>query len=128
MLAARAATYLAVIGIPPRETGRKESDAVFHPNQLRTGEPLPIAPSIPVGACLVAGCTCKDARILSIRRASYFASIIRARGETADRVIAAADDWRLPTSPALDASRTLAARAGFGDDCVAAFAAIDAAT
>ena len=74
MPAARGATYLAVIGIPPRETGRKESDAVFHPNQLRTGEPLPIAPSVPAGACLVAGCTCKDARIVSFRRAAFFAA------------------------------------------------------
>ena len=45
-------------------------------------------------ACLVEGCTCKDARILSIRRASYFAST---------------------------------ARAEIGDDCLAAFDALDAA-
>ena len=97
MPAARAATYLAVIGIPPRETGRKESDAVFHPNQLRTGEPLPIAPSVPVGACLVAGCTCKDARIVSHRRAAFHAAVARRSGETADRIIAAEDGWRIPT-------------------------------
>jgi len=61
-------------------------------------------------ACLVEGCACKDARILSTRRAAYFASIAASRGETADRHIAADDDsWRLPTSPALDATRTLAA-------------------
>ena len=61
-------------------------------------------------ACLVEGCTCKDARILSTRRAGYFASIAASRGETADRRIAADDDsWRLPTSPALEASRSLAA-------------------
>jgi hypothetical protein len=60
-------------------------------------------------ACLVEGCTCKDARILSARRASYFASVARARGETADRVVAPDDDWRLPVSPALDAARALAA-------------------
>ncbi len=94
---ARGATYLAVIGIPPRETGRKESDAVFHPNQLRTGEPLPIAPSVPVGACLVAGCTCKDARIVSHRRASFFVAMARLNGETADRVIAPDPEWRLPS-------------------------------
>ena len=82
MLAARAATYLAVIGIPPRETGRKESDAVFHPNQLRTGEPLPIAPSSSVGACLVAGCTCKDARILSHRHADVRGSAVRCNAAT----------------------------------------------
>jgi hypothetical protein len=97
MPAAGRATYLAAIGIPQRETGRKESDAMFHPNQLRTGEPLPIAPSIPVGACLVAGCTCKDARILSHRRAAFIAAMARQNGETADRVIAADPEWRLPS-------------------------------
>jgi hypothetical protein len=59
--------------------------------------------------CLVEGCTCKDARFVSTRRASYFASVAKARGETADRVVAADADWRLPVSPALDAARTLAA-------------------
>jgi len=61
--------------------------------------------------CLVEGCTCKDARIVSTRRASYFASVARARGETADRVVPADASWRLPVSPALDAVRTLAADA-----------------
>ena len=97
MPAARGATYLAVIGIPPRETGRKESDAMFHPNQLRTGEPLPIAPSSSVGACLVAGCTCKDARILSHRRAAFITAMARQNGETAARVIAPDPEWRLPS-------------------------------
>jgi hypothetical protein len=97
MPAAPGATYLAVIGIPARETGRKESDAMFHPNQLRTGEPLPIAPSVPVGACLVAGCTCKDARIVSHRRAAFIAAMARQNGETADRVIAPDPEWRLPS-------------------------------
>jgi len=59
--------------------------------------------------CLVEGCTCKDARIVSTRRASYFASIARGRGETADRFVAADADWRLPVSPALDAVRALTA-------------------
>ena len=97
MPARSTATYLAVIGTPPRETGRKESDAVFHPNQLRTGEPFPIAPSVPAGACLVAGCTCKDARIISHRRASFYAAVARHNGETADRVIAPDPEWRLPS-------------------------------
>ena len=59
-------------------------------------------------ACLVDGCTCKDARYVSTRRASYFASVAKARGETADRVVAADADWRLPVSPALDVVRALA--------------------
>ena len=47
-------------------------------------------------ACLVAGCSCKDARILSTRRALYFASVAKARGETADRMIQADPTWVLP--------------------------------
>ena len=47
-------------------------------------------------ACLVAGCSCKDARIVSTRRASYFASVAQARGETADRMIEAEENWVLP--------------------------------
>ena len=97
MPAALAATYLLVIGIPPRETGRKESVAMFHPNQIRTGEPLPIAPTVPAGACLVAGCTCKDARIISFRRAAFFAAMAHRTGETADRAIAPDPEWRIPS-------------------------------
>src|SRR5215207_2367567 len=78
-------------------------------------------------ACLVEGCTCKDARILSTRRASYFASTARSRGETADRVVAADDEWRLPVSPALDAVRSLAARSEIRDGCLAAFDALESA-
>ena len=47
-------------------------------------------------ACLVAGCTCKDARIVSFRRAAFHAALARQHGETADRHIAADPDWRLP--------------------------------
>ena len=47
-------------------------------------------------ACLVEGCSCKDARIISQRRVAYFASQARASGETADRLIPADADWRLP--------------------------------
>ena len=79
---------------------------MFHPNQLRTGEPLPIAPTVPAGACLVAGCTCKDARIISHRRVAYFATQARANGETADRVVPADDDWRLPVAADLDVECT----------------------
>ena len=70
---------------------------MFHPNQLRTGEPILIAEPAPSRACLVAGCTCKDARIVSHRRASFFAAMARLNGETADRVIAPDPEWRLPS-------------------------------
>ena len=46
--------------------------------------------------CLVAGCPCKDPRIVSTRRAAFFASLARTRGETADRVIAADPAWAIP--------------------------------
>ena len=55
-----------------------------------------ITTSPPRSACLVDGCTCKDARILSTRRASYFASVAKARGETSDRMVAADPYWTLP--------------------------------
>ena len=48
------------------------------------------------GACLVAGCPCKDPRIVSHRRAAFFAAVARENGETADRTIAADPDWRIP--------------------------------
>ncbi len=70
---------------------------MFHPNQLRTGEALPIVEPVHGGACLVAGCTCKDARIVSHRRAAFFAADARRTGQTADRVIAPDPEWRVPT-------------------------------
>ena len=51
--------------------------------------------------CLVDGCTCKDARIVSRRKAAYFAARAQVTGQTADRVIAPQRGWRIPalTSP-----------------------------
>ncbi|HEX5825848.1 MAG TPA: hypothetical protein VFY18_15420 [Candidatus Limnocylindrales bacterium] len=62
-------------------------------------------------ACLVEGCTCKDARILSSRRASYFASVAKARGETADRVVEADPSWAIPAMSDLDVAVDLDAAA-----------------
>lgn len=47
-------------------------------------------------ACLVAGCPCQDVRIVSRRRAAFFASLSRLRGETADRSVAPDPGWRVP--------------------------------
>jgi hypothetical protein len=47
------------------------------------------------GACLTTGCVCKDARILSYRRAAFFAVIAQARGETASRIVLAEPEWRI---------------------------------
>ena len=49
------------------------------------------------GACLVAGCPCKDPRIVSHRRAAFHAAVAREHGETAERACAVDPEWRLPT-------------------------------
>jgi hypothetical protein len=49
-------------------------------------------------ACLVSGCACKDSRIVSHRRAAFFAALARRSGQTADRVVAVEPDWRIPTA------------------------------
>ena len=69
---------------------------MFHPNQIRTGEAFDLI--VPSGnhGCLVAGCPCKDARIVSHRRAAFFAAVARQTGESAHRVIAPDPAWRLP--------------------------------
>jgi hypothetical protein len=48
------------------------------------------------GACLVAGCPCKDPRIVSHRRAAFFAAVAREHGETASRIVAADPEWQIP--------------------------------
>ncbi len=48
--------------------------------------------------CLVAGCTCKDLRIVSPRRARFRAYLANARGEIASRVIVPDPEWVLPLS------------------------------
>lgn len=47
-------------------------------------------------SCLVEGCACGDPRIVSRRRAAFFAARARTTGQTADRVIAVDPDWRIP--------------------------------
>jgi hypothetical protein len=46
----------------------------------------------------VAGCPCKDARIVSHRRAAFFAAWARDHGETADRVVIADPSWSIDVS------------------------------
>lgn len=75
---------------------------MFHPDQLNgtmAGAPVD-ATATGNRACLVEGCPCKDARIVSHRRAAFFAALARRTGETADRVIAPdpAWTWTLPTT------------------------------
>jgi hypothetical protein len=47
--------------------------------------------------CLVEGCPCKDPRIVSTRRAAFFAVWAERNGETANRMIAVESSWRIPT-------------------------------
>ena len=51
-------------------------------------------------ACLVAGCTCRDARIVSKRRSAFFAAWAKDHGETADRVVAVDPAWSIDFSAA----------------------------
>lgn len=76
---------------------------MFHPDQINAQIDAMTAPldvTTVERGCLVDGCPCKDARIVSHRRAAFFAAIARRTGETADRVIApdAAWTWTLPTT------------------------------
>jgi hypothetical protein len=47
-------------------------------------------------ACLVAGCPCKDARIVSHRRAAFFAAWAVSHDETANRFIEPDPTWQFP--------------------------------
>ena len=61
------------------------------------GPEITITESLPARrACLVEGCSCKDARIISQRRVAFAANLARANGETADRFIPVEPGWRLP--------------------------------
>jgi hypothetical protein len=48
--------------------------------------------------CLVPGCPCQDARIVSHRRARFFNHLAVVNGETADRVVLPELDWQLPST------------------------------
>ena len=79
---------------------------MFHPDQSNIRYlPEPAIVTDPVAparsrACLVEGCPCKDARIVSHRRAAFHAAMARRTGETADRAIAreAGWDWTFTTT------------------------------
>ncbi len=47
-------------------------------------------------ACLAPGCTCRDARIVSRRKAAFFGALARMHGQTANRFVPADPDWQLP--------------------------------
>jgi hypothetical protein len=73
---------------------------MFHPDQVNSGAfttDVPATTTHGTRGCLQEGCPCRDARIVSHRRAAFFAAIARANGETADRVIAPDPEWQMPT-------------------------------
>ena len=84
-----------------------------HPDQFHIAIIETENPSTPPqwSACLVTGCPCKDARIVSRRRAAFFAAIARTAGQTADRVVPVDPSWAFTwVVPAASAShRALAA-------------------
>jgi hypothetical protein len=53
-------------------------------------------------SCRADGCACEDSRIVSPRRAAFFAALARAKGDTADRQVAPEADWRIPPDPVGD--------------------------
>ena len=84
---------------PPFGVDSLETAAMFHPDQLNPASLPVVAPPLSTTTtrgCLQAGCPCRDARIVSHRKASFFAAIARRAGETADRVIAPDPAWTLP--------------------------------
>jgi hypothetical protein len=84
---------------PPSGVDSLRISDMYHPDQLHPGA-LPIVTpdvaSTELRGCLQAGCPCRDARIVSHRKAAFFAAMARSAGETADRVIAPDPDWTLP--------------------------------
>ena len=69
---------------------------MYHPEQFEImildNPPAPAGPPLR-SACLVPGCPCKDARIVSHRRAAFFAAMALGTGETADRVVPVDPAW-----------------------------------
>jgi hypothetical protein len=76
--------------------GRMEAD-VMDSEQV---EPLAVAMTPSRRTCLVEGCPCKDPRIVSHRRAAFFAVWAKDHGETANRVIRPDPGWNLAVPPA----------------------------
>jgi hypothetical protein len=79
-----------------RRTTGERRHTVYDPKKW-IGQTTAVQPTHPSrAACLVRGCPCKDARIVSYRRAAFFAAVARTHGETADRMIEPDPEWHLP--------------------------------
>ncbi len=62
-----------------------------------TAQSQPVARS-----CRTDGCSCQDSRIVSHRRAAFFAAVAQANGQTAMRHIVPEPGWRLPAGSTAD--------------------------
>jgi hypothetical protein len=86
----RPAAYLPIIKVrslgPPGKWRRSVMDSQQTERLVATDRPAR-------RACLVAGCSCKDARIVSHRRAAFFAAWAKDHGETANRTVEPDPTW-----------------------------------
>jgi hypothetical protein len=83
--------------IEPDPSGERETEnSVMDSQQVERHE---ATASQARRACLVEGCTCKDARIVSHRRAAFFSAWAKNHGETANRVIKADPTWNISFNP-----------------------------
>jgi hypothetical protein len=53
-------------------------------------------------SCRAEGCFCQDGRIVSHRRAAFYAVVARANGETADRKIVPEPGWLIRAATPTD--------------------------
>jgi hypothetical protein len=81
---------------PDRSGERETENSVMESQQVERHE---ATASQARRACLVEGCTCKDARIVSHRRAAFFSAWAKNHGETANRVIKADPTWNISFNP-----------------------------
>jgi len=82
--------------VPRARTQETTENSVMDGQQLERHEAI----SSPARrACLVEGCTCKDARIVSHRRAAFFSAWAKDHGETANRVVKADPTWSFIFNP-----------------------------
>jgi hypothetical protein len=68
------------------------------------------------GACLISGCSCKDSRIVSYRRAAFFAAMARRSGQTANRVVAVEPEWLMPSTCLTDLESRLSTEGPDSED------------
>jgi hypothetical protein len=68
------------------------------------------------GSCLISGCSCKDSRIVSYRRAAFFAAMALRSGQTANRVVGVEPEWRIPSTPLTHLESLLPTEGPDGED------------